>query len=169
MGPFRRRKVSFRSSISLYPLERRVIMLLHVVYKLIAPVNQEWNNTLSADNCAAAYLPREKPSPKKQWLNIYATPIASRLNAMIPGLSLTAADASNLMSLCGFDTAFNDGRPSPWCSIAGIEEWEDYEYWHDLEVRLPRYRRYVCPDAVCSGTIMMGMPHPSLEHRVAAG
>ncbi|KAG8919815.1 hypothetical protein FRC01_001082, partial [Tulasnella sp. 417] len=93
------------------------------------------NNTLSVDNCAAAEAaPEDDPdAPNMQWLNIYASPIAKRLNAFIPGLNLTATDANSLMSLCGFDTAFQNGKASPWCSIFKKTEWADNEYYWDLE------------------------------------
>ncbi|KAG9046343.1 hypothetical protein FS837_004612 [Tulasnella sp. UAMH 9824] len=102
---------------------------------VVIPTGSSNNNTLSVDNCAAAEAaPEDDPdAPNMQWLNIYATPIAKRLNAFIPGLKLTATDANALMSLCGFDTAFQNGKASSWCGIFKKAEWADNEYYWDLE------------------------------------
>lgn len=99
-------------------------------------LRQSNNSTLSVDNCAAAEAaPEDDPNaPNMQWLSIYAAPVAKRLNAFIPGLTLTATDANALMSLCGFDTAFQNGKASHWCGIFKKDEWADNEYYCDLEV-----------------------------------
>ncbi|KAG8899463.1 hypothetical protein FRC00_001396 [Tulasnella sp. 408] len=102
---------------------------------VVIPTGSSNNNTLSVDNCAAAEAaPEDDPdAPNMQWLDIYAAPIAKRLNAFIPGLNLSATDANALMSLCGFDTAFQNGNASPWCGIFKKAEWADNEYYWDLE------------------------------------
>ncbi|KAG8943496.1 hypothetical protein FRC04_002847 [Tulasnella sp. 424] len=102
---------------------------------VVIPTGSSNNSTLSVDNCAAAEAaPEDDPNaPNTQWLSIYAAPVAKRLGAFIPGLALTATDANALMSLCGFDTAFRNGKASPWCGIFKKDEWADNEYYWDLE------------------------------------
>ncbi|KAG8900959.1 hypothetical protein FRC00_009887 [Tulasnella sp. 408] len=102
---------------------------------VIIPSGPLINNTLAVGNCAAAQTspPRTPDAPNLKWLNVYAAPIAKRLNAFIPDLNLTATDAHALMALCGFDTAFQNGKASPWCRIFKKTEWVDNEYYWDLE------------------------------------
>ncbi|KAG8922269.1 hypothetical protein FRC01_014256 [Tulasnella sp. 417] len=102
---------------------------------VIIPTGPSINNTLAVRNCAAAEAAPERTpdAPNMQWLNIYAPPIAKRLNAFIPDLDLTATDIHALMALCGFDTAFHNGQASPWCGIFDKTEWANNEYYWDLE------------------------------------
>lgn len=102
---------------------------------VIIPTGPSINNTLAVGNCPAAEAAagRTPDAPNMKWLKIYASPIATRLNAFIPDLNLTARDAHALMALCAFDTAFQNGKASPWCGIFKKVEWVDNEYYWDLE------------------------------------
>ena len=78
------------------------------------------------------------------WLAAFAPPVTRRLNKFLPGANLTDDDTINLMSLCGFDTAYRNGSASPWCYVFSKSEWKGYEYYHDLEVRFTMFGVGVC-------------------------
>jgi hypothetical protein len=65
------------------------------------------------------------------WANIYATPIAARLNAQAIGANLTPLDVTSLMALCAFESIANHAR-SPFCALFTPEEYTQYEYFVDL-------------------------------------
>ncbi|KAG9002286.1 hypothetical protein FRB90_011408 [Tulasnella sp. 427] len=105
---------------------------------VVIPISPDQNNTLAVETCpaseAAEKAAKTNPNePDAVWLNYYGSLVADRLNAKLTGLSLNAADANNLMSLCGFDTAYNNGEASPWCGIFEPQEWKNNEYYWDLE------------------------------------
>jgi hypothetical protein len=73
-------------------------------------------------------------SAPNQWLQVYGPAVAKRLNDALPGANLDAVDVNNLMSLCGFDSVYNDGDAGPWCGVFTAEEWQANEYYYDLQV-----------------------------------
>ncbi|KAF9556503.1 phytase, partial [Agrocybe pediades] len=66
------------------------------------------------------------------WTSIYGTPIANRLNQQAPGANITAADVSNLIPLCAFETIVKE-TPSPFCNLFTPEEFAQFEYFGDLD------------------------------------
>jgi len=66
------------------------------------------------------------------WTSIYGQPIADRLNSQAPGANLTAADISNLIPLCAFETVAKE-TPSPFCLLFSPEDFSQFEYFGDLD------------------------------------
>ena len=67
------------------------------------------------------------------WRTIFAPPIQARLNAAAPGSNLTLEDVSSLISLCPFETVAKE-KPSPFCSLFSQSEFNDFEYFRDLNM-----------------------------------
>ncbi|KAF8606065.1 phosphoglycerate mutase-like protein [Ceratobasidium sp. AG-I] len=99
------------------------------------PIGPTSNNTMNPQTCTAdeALDPAPGEVADITWLATFAPPVTRRLNKYLPGANLTNDDIPNLMSLCGFDTAYRNGSASPWCYVFSKSEWKDYEYYHDLE------------------------------------
>jgi hypothetical protein len=66
------------------------------------------------------------------WTNIFAAPIANRLNSLAPGANLLPADIVSLMSLCAFESIALE-RMSSWCGVFTGKEFGQYEYYSDVE------------------------------------
>lgn len=66
------------------------------------------------------------------WTDIFATPIADRLNTWAPGANLLASDVVSLISLCAFESVALE-RLSEWCQLFDGKEFAQYEYYSDLE------------------------------------
>ncbi|EJD01736.1 phosphoglycerate mutase-like protein [Fomitiporia mediterranea MF3/22] len=94
---------------------------------LILP--ESLNDTLDDSMCPNA---GSSDNQTNIWQAIYATSIAARLNDAAPGANLTDADASNLISLCAFDTVANE-RPSPFCNLFDQTDFDGFEYLSDLD------------------------------------
>ncbi|KAG8998183.1 hypothetical protein FRB93_013865 [Tulasnella sp. JGI-2019a] len=120
-----------------YPVPRDKLLSPNV----IIPIGIGNNNTLSCKLCGTDDLKEDEYSTRTKkakvadkWLAVYAPAIITRLQSYVRGLILTNEDVQNLMSLCGFETAYLDGAPSAWCTVFKDEEWSAYEYWHNLDV-----------------------------------
>ena len=65
------------------------------------------------------------------WKNLYAQPIADRLNAegQLGAFNWTVADVFAAQQLCGYDTVIA-GTISPWCNTTAFtnEDWISFEY-----------------------------------------
>lgn len=66
------------------------------------------------------------------WTAIYGAPIAERLNSQAPGANLVAADISNLIPLCAFESIVK-GVTSPFCALFTPAEFAQFEYFSDLD------------------------------------
>ncbi|KAL5487492.1 hypothetical protein ACEPAI_5600 [Sanghuangporus weigelae] len=86
------------------------------------------NNTLNNGMCPNA---GDADRQIRIWEDTYATNIASRLNASALGATVTAADVTNLISLCALETVANI-EPSDFCGIFDPSEFESFEYYGDL-------------------------------------
>ncbi|KAF9077976.1 phytase [Rhodocollybia butyracea] len=74
-------------------------------------------------------------SPDSQtstWINIYAKPIADRLNEAAPGANLTSIEVYYLMALCAFHSVAK-ATASDWCGVFDEEAWKGFEYAMDLD------------------------------------
>jgi hypothetical protein len=67
-----------------------------------------------------------------EWLSIYGTPIAARLNSQAPGANLNPDDVYSIMSLCPFETVYRESF-SPFCALFSDAEFEQFEYSGDLD------------------------------------
>ncbi|KAJ8519057.1 hypothetical protein ONZ45_g3962 [Pleurotus djamor] len=66
----------------------------------------------------------------EEWGSVYLPPIAKRLNALVPGLNFTSANALGALGACGYDYAAHED--SPWCNVFTDDEIDQYEYDIDL-------------------------------------
>ncbi|GAA5989509.1 hypothetical protein JCM10908_000509 [Rhodotorula pacifica] len=87
------------------------------------------NDTLDDNNCNIA---PDLSSFENAWLAHFAAGATARLNAAAPGTNLTNADTLNFMELCAFDSEYY-GSVSPWCALFTTQEWNDLEYYFDLD------------------------------------
>ncbi|KZP27686.1 acid phosphatase [Athelia psychrophila] len=94
---------------------------------LIIPENL--NNTLVKNMCPNCSRPKKQT---RYWRSIFASPIAARLNKAAPGAGLGPSDVLYLMTLCPLETVAK-GVTSPICALFTEEEYEGFEYYHDLD------------------------------------
>ena len=66
------------------------------------------------------------------WGTVYLPPIARRLNALLPGVGLTADDVHGALYACAYDGAAHGPRNSPWCGAFTPGEIAAFEYELDL-------------------------------------
>ncbi|KAH8078392.1 acid phosphatase [Cristinia sonorae] len=98
----------------------------HPEINVVIPEDQ--NNTLKED-CPRAGDGKEQ---KDEWLNVFAPPIADRLNKAAPGAGITNSDVFHLMAMCPFETIAKQ-RPSEFCRLFTDEEFLEFEYHGDVE------------------------------------
>jgi acid phosphatase len=60
-----------------------------------------------------------------EWGAMYLPPVARRLNALVPGLELSADDVHGALYACAYDLAAVG--TSPWCGVFAESEIEDFE------------------------------------------
>ncbi|KAG6840186.1 hypothetical protein C0991_008350 [Blastosporella zonata] len=87
------------------------------------------NTTLADSMCPNA---GDAGAQKGAWVLKYASSIAARLNKHAPGANLTATDVYNLMNMCPFESVFYN-RLSPFCNLFTQAEFEQLEYYGDLD------------------------------------
>lgn len=104
---------------------------------LTIPEGAGANNTLSHGLCTAfetgAYSSVGDTASKK-FLAAFASHIAARLNAGLPGAHVSLQEAVYLMDLCAFETAASPdgGTASPFCGLFTPSEWADYGYYQSV-------------------------------------
>ncbi|KAK9897627.1 phytase [Cystobasidium minutum MCA 4210] len=67
-----------------------------------------------------------------QWASVFTNPIAARLQREVVGHTVTAHDVIVLISLCAFQSVA-DNSLSKFCALFSKQEFEEYEYFNDLE------------------------------------
>lgn len=97
--------------------------------RLSVVLSEELNNTLQDGMCPEAGTPDEQT---QIWVDVFAAPIAERLNQIASGADLSAGDAASLIPLCAFETLAQE-ETSPFCALFSLEEFQQYEYLTDLE------------------------------------
>ncbi|KAK1561395.1 histidine acid phosphatase [Colletotrichum navitas] len=99
----------------------------------IMPIRKGFNNTLHHGVCTAFERDFDDltEEAQAQWRIKYTRPITARLNKMLPGAHLTAADTVLLMLLCPTNTVVN-GIESEVCKLFTKEEFKNYEYSETL-------------------------------------
>ncbi|CAL1699910.1 unnamed protein product [Somion occarium] len=99
--------------------------------KLSVILDEAANDTLDDAMCPSSGSSDEQTS---EWLATYAPPITARLNSGAPNANLTDVDTFNLISLCPFETVFNE-KDSPFCHLFAAEEnaFSGFEYSGDLD------------------------------------
>lgn len=103
----------------------------HHVYNpsLSVIISEHGNCTLTNKMCPNAGEPSEQTDA---WARIYGYPVAARLNSVAPGANLLPEDIPDLMPLCPFETVATE-KKSPFCALFTKEEFQNYEYYMDLE------------------------------------
>ncbi|KAH7887292.1 histidine phosphatase superfamily [Phlebopus sp. FC_14] len=96
---------------------------------VIIPEGHGSNNTLDESTCPNF---SSQHGQANTWRDVFAPPIADRLNRAAPGAGIDAKDVASLMPLCAFETIFH-GTASPFCSIFTQEEFQAYEYYVDIK------------------------------------
>ncbi|KAF8575066.1 phosphoglycerate mutase-like protein [Ramaria rubella] len=92
-------------------------------------LNEAGNDTLDDKMCDNA---GDSVVQTDAWQNAFGPFIAQRLNKAAPGVNLTNADIPSLISLCAFETLAKE-TPSPWCGVFTQQDFENYEYFGDLD------------------------------------
>ncbi|KAF7297292.1 hypothetical protein MIND_00962400 [Mycena indigotica] len=108
--------------------------------RLSVIISEAGNDTLQDNNCPNAASSHKE---MREWLEVYAPPITSRLNSWAPGASLTHEDIHGLMMLCAFHTVasvvpedFESGKAlpySPFCDLFESREFESFAYSSDVD------------------------------------
>jgi len=101
------------------PAKRRANEISHI----------QLNDTLDDAMCPNA---GSSDAQTDAWTAIYGGPVAERLNSQAPGANLVAADISNLIPLCAFESIVK-GVTSPFCALFTPAEFAQFEYFSDLD------------------------------------
>ncbi|OAX34013.1 phosphoglycerate mutase-like protein [Rhizopogon vinicolor AM-OR11-026] len=98
------------------------------IVSVIIPETTTSNNTLENKMC-----PNSKASLDEAnvWRDAFSAQIVQRLNGAAVGAELISEDIPGLMSLCAFETVYEE-KASPFCDIFSLEEFQAYEYYWDL-------------------------------------
>lgn len=98
----------------------------------VIPEGEEYNNTLSIDNCLAFDSDLGDDAQNK-WIEIFVPSITTRLNTDLPAVALQDLDTIYLMDLCAFNTvASPTGNISGFCYLFTDTEWQQYDYYQSL-------------------------------------
>ena len=93
------------------------------------------NNTLNHNTCPAFEASSLGDDVSDNYTAIFVPPIQTRLQAALPGVSLSLDDVTYLMDLCAFDTVSDtaDGSTeSAFCALFTEKEWSQYNYYQSL-------------------------------------
>lgn len=96
----------------------------------------DFNNTLNHGLCTSfeegEYSTIGEKAQEK-WADIFTPPITAHLNGKLKGAKLNKEQTLHLMDLCPFETvAHPSGKPSPFCKLFSVEDWEAYGYYQSL-------------------------------------
>ncbi|OJT13455.1 Acid phosphatase PHO1 [Trametes pubescens] len=101
-----------------------------IVVAMPDSVNYTFADSLTPSNGCPAYKGGDTSAKATTFRATYQGKIAARLNRYLDGLALNASDVGTMQDLCGFQAEVSgDTR---FCDIFEEEEWNDYEYAHDL-------------------------------------
>lgn len=91
------------------------------------------NNTLDHGLCTVFEESTVADDAQQVWIDIFTSPILTRLNENLRGADLDTTDVINIMDLCPFETvAAIDGKLSPFCHLFSEKEWQEYDYYQSL-------------------------------------
>jgi hypothetical protein len=65
------------------------------------------------------------------WRDMFSVSIVHRLNTAAIGAEILSEDIPGLMSLCAFETVFEE-KESPFCDLFSLKEFQAYSYYQDL-------------------------------------
>ncbi|KAK2761337.1 hypothetical protein FQN54_001859 [Arachnomyces sp. PD_36] len=96
----------------------------------------ESNNTLNHGTCDEFDSDRYLSNYAQElFLNVFAPPIQTRVNANLPGANVTLDSIPYLMDLCSFQTIADTSdasKLSPFCSLFTEPEWVEYDYYQSV-------------------------------------
>ncbi|KAI0338911.1 phosphoglycerate mutase-like protein [Trametopsis cervina] len=87
-------------------------------------------DSLTASAACPAYSGNDGSNKATAFRATFQPAVAKRLNTMLKGLTLNATDVGVMQDLCGFSFVINGDKR--FCNIFTEQEWQDYEYAHDL-------------------------------------
>lgn len=105
---------------------------------LTIPEGPGINNTLSVKLCPAFLTGPASTvgaAAQAEFLSTFAPPIATRLNAALPGANISEAEVPLLMDLCPYHVVASDSPAAPlpgFCNIFSYSEWQSYDYFQTL-------------------------------------
>ncbi|KAG2116782.1 acid phosphatase [Suillus clintonianus] len=102
--------------------------LYHPSVSVIIPETETSNNTLEDHMCPNS---QESHDEANVWRDIFSVPIVHRLNTAAVGAGILSEDIPGLMSLCAFETVFEE-KESQFCDIFSLKEFQSYDYYHYL-------------------------------------
>ncbi|EIW81503.1 acid phosphatase [Coniophora puteana RWD-64-598 SS2] len=96
---------------------------------LSVTLDESRNDTLDNHMCPTAPTSQNQTAA---WTNVFAPPIADRINNAAHGAHLNSTDIVNLLQLCPFETVAFE-KPSNFCSIFTQDDFKGLEYYIDLD------------------------------------
>ncbi|KAG1807290.1 histidine phosphatase superfamily [Suillus subaureus] len=102
--------------------------LYHPSVSVIIPETETSNNTLEDDMCPNS---RASQDEANIWRDMFSASIVHRLNTAAVGAEILSEDIPELMSLCAFETVFEE-KESQFCDLFSPKEFQAYEYYQDL-------------------------------------
>lgn len=93
------------------------------------------NNTLNHNTCPAFEASTIGDDVTDNYTAIFAPPIQTRLQSLLPGVILSLDDVTYLMDMCAYDTISDtvDGsKKSDFCALFTEHEWSEYNYYQSL-------------------------------------
>ncbi|KAG1762194.1 phosphoglycerate mutase-like protein [Suillus occidentalis] len=102
--------------------------LYHPSVSVIIPEIETSNNTLEDHMCPNS---RASEDEANVWRDMFSVSIVHRLNTAAIGAEILSEDIPGLMSLCAFETVFEE-KESPFCDLFSLKEFQAYNYYHDL-------------------------------------
>ena len=103
---------------------------------VVIPEGDSFNDTLNHGTCTKFEETKPGDEAEDIFVETFAPAIRDRLEADMPGVSLTSRDVVHLMDLCPFDTvsATRSAKElSPFCDFFTEDEWKDYDYAKSVE------------------------------------
>lgn len=94
-----------------------------------------FNNTLDHSRCTNFETSDLGDDVQTGFAAIFVPKILTRVQAHLPGVSLTTTDIIHLMDMCAFDTVARTSDASelsPFCDLFTNSEWQEYNYYQSL-------------------------------------
>ncbi|KAG1729990.1 histidine phosphatase superfamily [Suillus lakei] len=102
--------------------------LYHPSVSVIIPETEMSNNTLEDHMCPNSQASQDAANV---WRDIFSVSVVHRLNTAAVGAEILGEDIPGLMSLCAFETVFEE-KESQFCDLFSLKEFQAYDYYHDL-------------------------------------
>ncbi len=100
---------------------------------LVIPEDDGFNSTLSHGLCTAFERTPQGDEAQEMYLNVFAHPIAGRLNRGCRGPTSRRSTPSRSWTCARLDTiAADEARLSPFCGLFAKDEWQSFDYYHSL-------------------------------------